>query len=89
MALKLCGWRSGGQPEQAAGQDVTIETMNRALEYAHSKNVTLVAALGNDHDNLSAPRNDVTSPDYAGGTEHERTIDNENCWHLPTEGHTS
>ncbi len=73
-------------PEEAAEQDVIIETMNRALEYAHSKDVTLVAALGNDHDNISAPRNDVSSPDYPGGTEHERTIDNANCWDLPTEG---
>ncbi len=73
-------------PEEAAEQDIVIETMNRALDYAHSKNVTLVAALGNDHDNISAPRQDVSSPDYPGGTEHPRTIDNANCWDLPTEG---
>jgi len=73
-------------PEQAAEQDVIIETMNRALDYAHRKGVTLVAALGNEHDNISNPRPDVTSPDYPGGTEHLRTIDNANCVNLPVEG---
>ena len=33
-------------PEQAAEQDVIIEAMNRALDYAHDKGVTLVAAAG-------------------------------------------
>ena len=57
-------------PEQAAEQDVIIETMNRALNFAHRKGVTLVAALGNDNDNISNPRVDTSSPDYPGGTEH-------------------
>ncbi|MFC7487089.1 S8 family serine peptidase [Knoellia sp. CPCC 206453] len=73
-------------PEEAAEQDVIIEAMNRALDYADSKNVTLVAALGNDHDDLSNPRTDTSSPDYPGGTEHPRTIDNATCWDLPVEG---
>ena len=71
-------------PEQAAEQDVIIAAMNRALDYAHDRKVTLVAAAGNDHDNLSAPRNDFSSPDY-GADPHERTIDNATCLDLPTE----
>lgn len=71
-------------PEQGAEQDVIITAMNRALQYAHDRKVTLVAAAGNDHDNLAAPRNDVSSPDY-GAEPHERTIDNASCWDLPTE----
>ncbi|WP_353952314.1 S8 family serine peptidase [Knoellia sp. S7-12] len=73
-------------PEEAAEQDVIIAAMNRALEYAHSKDVTLVGALGNNHEDLSNPRTDFSSPDYPGGTEHPRTIDNATCWDLPTEG---
>ncbi|MFQ6171339.1 S8 family serine peptidase [Oryzobacter sp. R7] len=73
-------------PEQAAEQDLVIETMQRALAYAHGKGVTLVGALGNNHEDLAAPRTDTSSPDYPGGTEHPRTIDNATCWDLPVEG---
>jgi lantibiotic leader peptide-processing serine protease len=73
-------------PAEAAEQDVIIETMNRALNFAHRKGVTLVAALGNNNDNISNPRVDTSSPDYPGGTEHPRTIDNANCFDLPVEG---
>jgi len=72
-------------PEQAADQDVIIEAMNRALEYAHSKNVTLVAASGNNHEDLANPRHDFSSPDY-GTDPYERTIDNDTCVDLPVEG---
>ena len=73
-------------PEQAAEQDLIIEAMNRALHYAHAKGVTLVAALGNNNEDISNPRPDTTSPDYPGGTEHLRTIDNSTCVDLPVEG---
>ncbi|MFW5470825.1 S8 family serine peptidase [Knoellia sp. CPCC 206435] len=73
-------------PEEAAEQDLIIAAMTRALDYASSRNVTLVGALGNNHEDLSNPRTDLTSPDYPGGTEHPRTIDNETCWDLPVEG---
>lgn len=73
-------------PEEAAEQDMVIKTMRRALNYAHSKGVTLVGALGNNHEDLSNPRSDFSSPDYPGGTEHERTIDSATCWDLPAEG---
>ena len=73
-------------PEQAAEQDVIIETMNRALNFAHRKGVTLVAALGNNNEDISSPRPDTTSPDYPADTEHLRTIDNANCLDLPVEG---
>jgi subtilisin family serine protease len=81
---------AGGAPEdtaeQAAEQDVIIEAMTRALDYAHDHGVTLVGALGNGHDDLAKPRPDTTSPDYPGGTEHPRTIDNATCLDLPVEG---
>ncbi|RNL66180.1 serine protease [Nocardioides marmoriginsengisoli] len=72
-------------PEQAAEQGVIIEAMNRALAYAHRKNVTLVAATGNNHEDLANPRTDISSPDY-GADPHDRTIDNAKCLDLPVEG---
>jgi lantibiotic leader peptide-processing serine protease len=72
-------------PEEAAEQDLIIKAMTRALNYAHSKGVTLVAALGNGHDDLANPRTDTSSPDYPVGTEHSRTIDGQTCYDLPTE----
>lgn len=79
----------GGAPEdsadQAAEQGVIIEAMNRALNYAHHKNVTLVAATGNNHEDLSKPRVDTSSPDY-GTDPYDRTIDNAICLDLPVEG---
>ncbi|MGL5866571.1 MAG: S8 family serine peptidase [Dermatophilaceae bacterium] len=73
-------------PEQAAEQDLIIEAMTRALRHAHRTGVTLVGALGNDHDDLANPRVDTTSPDYPLGTEQIRTIDNATCVDLPVEG---
>lgn len=73
-------------PEEAAEQDAIILGMTRALEYAHENGVTLVGSLGNSHEDLANPRHDFTSPDYPGGTEHERTIDNDTCFDLPVEG---
>ena len=73
-------------PEEAAEQDVIIEAMTRALNYAHDHGVTLVGALGNGHDDLANPRVDTSSPDYPAGNEHDRTIDNATCFDLPVEG---
>ncbi len=73
-------------PEEAAEQNLIIEAMNRALNYAHSKNVTMVAALGNDHDNIDHPRIDRSSPDFPWSDWHARTIDPTQCFDLPTQG---
>lgn len=79
----------GGAPEdtptQANDQDVIIASMTRALDYAHSKGVTMFAAAGNGHTDMANPGTDTTSPDY-GEPIHPRTIDNDSCYDLPTEG---
>jgi subtilisin family serine protease len=87
---------AGGAPQDsapaAADQAIIIEAMNRALNYAHGRGVTMVAALGNDHDDLSKPRPDTSSPDYDNpanpwdNAPYTRTIDNSTCVDLPTEG---
>jgi subtilisin family serine protease len=79
----------GGAPEDsaaaAADQAVTIEAMNRALNYAHGHNVTLVNSAGNNHEDMANPRHDFSSPDY-GADPYERTISNATCVNLPAEG---
>jgi subtilisin family serine protease len=72
--------------EEAANQNLIIEAMTRALNYAHDHGVTLVGALGNGHDDLANPRTDTSSPDYGFDGEHPRTIDNATCFDLPVEG---
>ncbi|HEX8095231.1 S8 family serine peptidase [Jatrophihabitans sp.] len=80
---------AGGAPEdspaEAADQAVIIEGMTRALNYANGHDVTLVGALGNNHEDLANPRHDFSSPDYGAPT-HERTISNATCLNLPVEG---
>jgi subtilisin family serine protease len=73
-------------PEEAADQDTIRASMTRALNYAHNKGVTLVAADGNEHSNMAAPPTDMTSPDFPANTTHPRTIDNATCANLPAEG---
>jgi subtilisin family serine protease len=92
MSFYLDPWLyncAGGAPEDspaaAADQAVIIEGMNRALNYAHGRDVTLVGSLGNNHEDLSKPRHDHSSPDY-GADPYERTIDNDTCRVLPIEG---
>ncbi len=80
----------GGAPEdsaiQANDQDVIIATVNRALNYAHRKGVTLVSATGNENTDMANPGIDSTSPDYPADAAYDRTIDNDNCVDLPAEG---
>ena len=73
-------------PEAAAEQQTIITAMNRALKYANTGNVTLVGALGNNHEDLSNPRVDTSSPDFPDGVAYPRTIDNDSCVDLPVEG---
>jgi lantibiotic leader peptide-processing serine protease len=73
-------------PEEAAEQELIIETMTRALNYAHDQGVTLVSALGNDYQDKSHPGTDFSSPDYPGDTVRDRTINNATCFDLPVEG---
>ncbi|GAA6524651.1 S8 family serine peptidase [Intrasporangium sp. DVR] len=79
-------------PEAVAEQNLIIDAMTRALGYATEHGVALVGALGNNHEDLSKPRHDFSSPDYDNPvydwdtTPWERTIDNSKCLDLPTEG---
>jgi lantibiotic leader peptide-processing serine protease len=85
--LYNCTANPADSPEAQLEQRTIIEGMNRALDYAHSKYVTLVGSLGNNHEDLGHPRTDFSSPDFPPGEEYPRPIDNASCWDLPVEGH--
>ncbi|SCG57991.1 S8 family serine peptidase [Micromonospora coxensis] len=83
--LYNCTANPADSPEAQAEQRAIIKAMKRALNFAHRKGVTLVGSLGNNHEDLGAPRTDVSSPDY-GADPYPRPIDNETCWDFPVEG---
>jgi subtilisin family serine protease len=66
-------------------QRITRELLLGAVDYAHSRGVTLVGSAGNEHTNQAAPtRVDETSPDYPLGSEKPRVVKN-TCLNLPNE----
>jgi len=85
--LYNCTANPADSPTAQLEQRTIIEAMNRALDYAHDKDVTLIGSLGNNHEDLGHPRPDASSPDYPPGTAYLRTIDNATCIDLPVEGH--
>ena len=84
--LYNCANNPADTPEQQLEQRTIIAATQRALDYAKRHGVTLVSALGNEDDDLGAPEPDDTSPDYPPDTAHPRTIDNNSCLSMPTEG---
>ena len=69
----------GGAPEDtpAAGAGPGRHHRDRAAcaRLRAPKGVTLVAAAGNEHQDLADPKTDATSPDFPAGATHPRTID--------------
>ncbi|MGY4766443.1 S8 family serine peptidase [Kribbella sp. CWNU-51] len=84
--LYNCTANPADSPEAQAEQRTIIRAMNRALDYAHNHGVTLVGALGNNHEDLGKPRTDISSPDFPLNTAYPRPIDNATCVDLPAEG---
>lgn len=58
--------------------------MQRALDYARKKGVTLISALGNGAIDLGRPKVDTSSPDYPAGEIRRRKVDN-SCLNVPAE----
>jgi lantibiotic leader peptide-processing serine protease len=83
--LYNCTANPADAPDAQAEQRAIITGMKRALEYAHRHGVTMVAALGNNHEDLGSPRTDISSPDY-GSDPYSRPVDNSTCLDLPVEG---
>jgi hypothetical protein len=68
-----------------AEQAFTRRLVSNALQYAHDRGVTLVAASGNEHADLAAAqRFDAFSPGPTGGT--QGRLVSKDCIDLPSEG---
>jgi subtilisin family serine protease len=81
-----CRSNPADSPEAQAEQQAIITAVTRAMNYAHSKNVTMFVSLGNNHLDLGNPPVDTISPDFPDGAAYPRTIDNDDCLSLPVEG---
>jgi lantibiotic leader peptide-processing serine protease len=81
-----CAANPADSPAAQAEQRTIVAAMSRALTFAHRKGVTLISALGNEHEDLGSPLPDSSSPDYPAGSAYTRTIDNATCLSMPTEG---
>jgi subtilisin family serine protease len=78
-----CTANPADSPAEQQEQRDIIEMTQRAVDFARSRGVTIVAAAGNEFTDLGNPTFDDTSPDF-GPAPHERTIDN-GCLTEPTE----
>ena len=83
--LYNCANSPADSPLEQMEQRTIIAATQRALDYAHARGVTKVAALGNEHTDLGRPTSDTISPDFPPGTARTRTVDN-SCLNMPTEG---
>ncbi|WP_407690794.1 S8 family serine peptidase [Saccharothrix syringae] len=80
-----CSANPNDTPAEQIEQRTTVATMQRALDYAYGKGVTLVSSMGNNHEDLGKPRTDTGSPDFPPDGERARPIDNETCLKVPAE----
>ncbi|MEY2400825.1 MAG: hypothetical protein QOJ08_936, partial [Ilumatobacteraceae bacterium] len=84
--LYNCVTNPADSPAEQQEQATIIEATQRALHYANARGVTLVAALGNEHQDLGAAlKLDEISPDFPPGAERTREVSND-CLTMPTEG---
>jgi subtilisin family serine protease len=85
-----CADHSADSPENQAEQRTIVEAMQRALDFAHRRGVTLVAAAGNGASDYTKVINDASSPDFAdvpGEAPYLRTaLDPASCISMPSEG---
>ena len=79
-----CRNLAGDSPAERAEQALVIDATQRAVNYARSRGVTLVSALGNEGTDLGKPSVDPFSPDFPLGSERTRAVDN-SCLNVPAE----
>jgi lantibiotic leader peptide-processing serine protease len=80
-----CQANPADSPEEQLEQQTIVKATQRAINFAHRRGVTMVAALGNENSDIGNPPTDTTSPDYPPETAKSRTIDNATCLTMPTE----
>ncbi|MFI6923857.1 S8 family peptidase [Nonomuraea spiralis] len=79
-----CAANKADTRKEQLEQQAIIVGMQRALDYARGKGVTLISALGNGSTDLGRPSVDKQSPGYPRGDEKTRKIDN-SCVNVPAE----
>jgi subtilisin family serine protease len=82
--LYNCASNPADSPAEQRDQKLIVAATQRALDYAHSKGVTTIAASGNEATDLGHPTSDDTSPDYPPTAPRHRDVDN-SCLSMPTE----
>ncbi|WP_119727483.1 S8 family peptidase [Thermomonospora amylolytica] len=83
-----CEANPADSPADQAEQRVIIQAVQRALDYARGRGVTLVAAAGNQAADYTKPYTDTSSPNFAsepGETPRTRQIP-PSCVSMPSEG---
>ncbi|MFB4320096.1 S8 family serine peptidase [Actinomadura sp. 21ATH] len=83
-----CAANPADSPADQAEQRVIVQATQRALNYAHRRGVTLVAAAGNESIDYTRTNTDSSSPDFAsepGEKPYERTVP-ASCVSMPSEG---
>jgi subtilisin family serine protease len=78
-----CTANPADSPAEQAQQKAIIEMTQRAVDYARSRGVTLIAAAGNESTDLGNPKLDDSSPDF-GPPPRRRNVDN-TCLTEPAE----
>jgi subtilisin family serine protease len=83
-----CVANPADSPADQAEQRTIIVAMQRALNYAHRRGVTLVAAAGNGATDYTKPITDASSPDFASepGEEPRTREIPPSCVSMPSEG---
>ncbi|NUP02255.1 MAG: S8 family serine peptidase [Nonomuraea sp.] len=79
-----CAANTADSRKEQLEQQAVIVGMQRALDYARGKGVTLISALGNGSSDLGHPATDKDSPGYPRGDEKTRKVDN-TCLNVPAE----
>ncbi len=80
-----CADNAADSPSAQLEQRTILAALQRALDYARSRGVTLVSSLGNEHTDLGFPTDDIISPDFPPGADYFRAVDN-SCLVMPAEG---
>jgi subtilisin family serine protease len=79
-----CAANPADSPAEQAQQRAIVEATQRAVDFAHERGVTLIAAEGNESTDLGRPMVDDTSPDFPADGPRHRDIDN-SCLSMPSE----
>ncbi len=79
-----CPAAAGDSRTEQLEQAGIIIGMQRALDYARERGVTLISAMGNGATDLGKIVSDATSPDFPKNAERQRRVSN-SCLSTPTE----